>query len=100
MPRGPERSFFAASCELPHFARSWDWMDGNRSSIFCPVKGVGLVKFSVATWPGCPKNGFGQPGQVATLNFTSPTPFTGQKDRKSTRLNSSHQIISYAVFCL
>src|SRR5258708_13199212 len=25
---------------------------------------------------------------------------TGQQDRKSTRLNSSHQIISYAVFCL
>src|SRR5258708_27617810 len=24
----------------------------------------------------------------------------GNKDRKSTRLNSSHQIISYAVFCL
>src|SRR5258708_21481896 len=24
----------------------------------------------------------------------------GHKDRKSTRLNSSHQIISYAVFCL
>src|SRR5207244_10694251 len=23
----------------------------------------------------------------------------GNKDRKSTRLNSSHQIISYAVFC-
>src|SRR5438552_12554249 len=25
---------------------------------------------------------------------------TGGEDRKSTRLNSSHQIISYAVFCL
>src|SRR5258708_10494059 len=25
---------------------------------------------------------------------------TDQEDRKSTRLNSSHQIISYAVFCL
>src|SRR5258708_23644305 len=25
---------------------------------------------------------------------------TGTLDRKSTRLNSSHQIISYAVFCL
>src|SRR5207244_12407627 len=25
---------------------------------------------------------------------------TGPQDRKSTRLNSSHQIISYAVFCL
>src|SRR5258708_11486716 len=24
----------------------------------------------------------------------------GREDRKSTRLNSSHQIISYAVFCL
>src|SRR5258708_19219635 len=26
--------------------------------------------------------------------------FCESKDRKSTRLNSSHQIISYAVFCL
>src|SRR5207244_12841591 len=26
--------------------------------------------------------------------------FGVEKDRKSTRLNSSHQIISYAVFCL
>src|SRR5207244_11747855 len=25
---------------------------------------------------------------------------SAQQDRKSTRLNSSHQIISYAVFCL
>src|SRR5438552_18962973 len=25
---------------------------------------------------------------------------SGHQDRKSTRLNSSHQIISYAVFCL
>src|SRR5438552_5548958 len=28
------------------------------------------------------------------------TPWCGRRDRKSTRLNSSHQIISYAVFCL
>src|SRR5207244_10848670 len=27
-------------------------------------------------------------------------PAVEQRDRKSTRLNSSHQIISYAVFCL
>src|SRR5258708_15174134 len=26
--------------------------------------------------------------------------WSNQQDRKSTRLNSSHQIISYAVFCL
>src|SRR5258708_18657269 len=27
-------------------------------------------------------------------------PLRAERDRKSTRLNSSHQIISYAVFCL
>src|SRR2546426_7704863 len=26
--------------------------------------------------------------------------FSGEQDRKSTRLNSSHLVISYAVFCL
>src|SRR5207244_11233219 len=30
----------------------------------------------------------------------SPASVTIARDRKSTRLNSSHQIISYAVFCL
>src|SRR5256885_2596076 len=33
---------------------------------------------------------------VATLNGTAVT----ARDRKSTRLNSSHLVISYAVFCL
>src|SRR2546426_4936318 len=32
-----------------------------------------------------------------TTKFTSPD---GKTDRKSTRLNSSHLVISYAVFCL
>src|SRR2546426_11780142 len=30
----------------------------------------------------------------------SPRPMTSNIDRKSTRLNSSHLVISYAVFCL
>src|SRR5699024_11459608 len=36
------------------------------------------------------------PEAVHVLGFTEK----GQKDRKSTRLNSSHVSISYAVFCL
>src|SRR5947208_7205735 len=32
--------------------------------------------------------------------YTVPKPGEAGSDRKSTRLNSSHQIISYAVFCL
>src|SRR5438552_3255296 len=41
----------------------------------------------------------GQPGRLATLSIRFAA-VTLRADRKSTRLNSSHQIISYAVFCL
>src|SRR2546429_2615390 len=37
---------------------------------------------------------------VDTLVGAYPKPVFEQKDRKSTRLNSSHGYISYAVFCL
>ena len=42
---------------------------------------------------------------ILYLNFdpalsVTESPFTVQLDRKSTRLNSSHALISYAVFCL
>src|SRR5258708_23034976 len=33
-------------------------------------------------------------------NFLANVDGRAKRDRKSTRLNSSHQIISYAVFCL
>src|SRR5207244_4903201 len=39
-------------------------------------------------------------GAAAATGFGSATIGNLQADRKSTRLNSSHQIISYAVFCL
>src|SRR5947209_17427655 len=35
-----------------------------------------------------------------TRRARMPQPHLGPKDRKSTRLNSSHANISYAVFCL
>src|SRR5438132_9841185 len=34
------------------------------------------------------------------LNPKAGLALTGVRDRKSTRLNSSHTVISYAVFCL
>src|SRR5258708_36244377 len=37
--------------------------------------------------------------QLGLRRYPSPSP-QAERDRKSTRLNSSHQIISYAVFCL
>src|SRR5947207_14313838 len=33
-------------------------------------------------------------------DLRQPDKDTGHQDRKSTRLNSSHTVISYAVFCL
>src|SRR5258708_30525191 len=44
----------------------------------------------------CPAATLGAP-QTIVDGFSVPT---STVDRKSTRLNSSHQIISYAVFCL
>src|SRR5258708_25201367 len=47
---------------------------------------------------GCPSTavGFGFEGAI----FSNSKDKVTFQDRKSTRLNSSHQIISYAVFCL
>src|SRR5207248_9599091 len=47
-----------------------------------PHCGRRCSRWLASTWPGC---------------ASSPTPTV---DRKSTRLNSSHRTISYAVFCL
>src|SRR5258708_21752865 len=40
------------------------------------------------------------PAPSPTPHFSAPEQRSEELDRKSTRLNSSHQIISYAVFCL
>src|SRR5258708_5158601 len=42
----------------------------------------------------------GQVVKVKTTSQKEPGGIPLRVDRKSTRLNSSHQIISYAVFCL
>src|SRR5205085_10423366 len=39
-------------------------------------------------------------GDTITLSSVNATVHLGSQDRKSTRLNSSHSQISYAVFCL
>src|SRR5438876_7836073 len=42
----------------------------------------------------------GQPYTMTTGTDDYGTTFANARDRKSTRLNSSHPSISYAVFCL
>src|SRR5438552_12986668 len=69
---------------------SWVHPDDRRTAQF--------VHPSRHTDPRCPPACNRQP--PPGISPTPALPYPVQSDRKSTRLNSSHQIISYAVFCL
>src|SRR5256885_11767057 len=58
------------------------------------LHGAGLLAASVGAAPG--QAALGQ----VLLRAVEHAPQVGAADRKSTRLNSSHLVISYAVFCL
>src|SRR2546422_7883968 len=72
-------------------ATSWVVYDQELKESFCSIEEANLA-----------------PGKYRLLRFTVVTPNIGDadiyigdvRDRKSTRLNSSHGYISYAVFCL
>src|SRR5256885_3149259 len=55
----------------------------------------GIVFGRGQTWPPPERSSI-----RASVTFASLLTCAGGSDRKSTRLNSSHLVISYAVFCL
>src|SRR2546426_7692320 len=69
----PYTTLFRSSCSRPSSRRRRDW---GRSSIPPPARDATRSRSSAVPAPPIPR------------------------DRKSTRLNSSHLVISYAVFCL
>src|SRR5207244_8678849 len=72
------------------------WATANCSSSVSPGESVGCRNTGAATrCPGISRL------CIYAVTRTEEKPRRGSgRDRKSTRLNSSHQIISYAVFCL
>src|SRR5574341_1400614 len=90
------------------------WMQSQRQqNDLCssPGKLYHITVIQVCAWPVTLKkltlNGSMRPTRPARTNTQKRCPFhyrglecKSRKDRKSTRLNSSHQLISYAVFCL
>src|SRR5260221_9025921 len=65
------------------------------TTLFRSVQAVRQPRFFIKHLPRIPQvelHGFRIPGTADRLAVT--------QDRKSTRLNSSHTVISYAVFCL
>src|SRR5947208_6840416 len=78
MIRRPPRSTLFPYTTLFRSLKFFDWCKGvNLLAQKYPQ--LALVAFDTKKWAGDP---------------------AWSRDRKSTRLNSSHQIISYAVFCL
>src|SRR5574341_1627701 len=76
---------------------TWGFFPDDARASHCP-----FVWTSFTGWSSerCPGIGFLPRGdrEIGVLrNVEAPT---RPRDRKSTRLNSSHQLISYAVFCL
>src|SRR5258708_17722084 len=61
-----------------------------------PISTAPAAAKSLAAWTDSLKPGARTPATTGTRPAAAST----VTDRKSTRLNSSHQIISYAVFCL
>src|SRR5258708_4035045 len=81
------------------------WTSGSSSSCSATSSGPSrpsTTPTSSRCWP--PKRSAitpsGSPSTTSTTTASARRPRRSDRDRKSTRLNSSHQIISYAVFCL
>src|SRR5437879_13313647 len=55
-------------------------------------------EFRLLVMSALPRSATAQPGRSERVRAWGP--YRGPQDRKSTRLNSSHRCISYAVFCL
>src|SRR5215211_4176626 len=60
---------------------------------------AGSERLAVVTRGPCRTDHLGRPARQ-WLRLAMAPPELMQQDRKSTRLNSSHTVISYAVFCL
>src|SRR5256885_12806023 len=57
-------------------------------------------KQSMETWRNLWGNCYAEIEMNGRGQVTALWPWRADRDRKSTRLNSSHLVISYAVFCL
>src|SRR5258708_18630780 len=78
---------------LPISCRSWSRSAQHGQSVGAGTSMTRVISSGV----GVGRRPGQKPGHQASRR---PTPTPEEIDRKSTRLNSSHQIISYAVFCL
>src|SRR5437763_11327520 len=73
------------------------------TTLFRSLIDVGVLPEVIAEWFGAESTTPGRFGCGGVLRIACSSVserLRGMRDRKSTRLNSSHRCISYAVFCL
>src|SRR2546422_1506710 len=88
--------FFFFSSRRRHTRCSRDWSSDVCSSDLTQTGAVYRLRGK-----GLPRVGEGGRGDLhVRVHVWTPVKLTATPDRKSTRLNSSHGYISYAVFCL
>src|SRR5438034_6163561 len=77
------------------------WMAIREDETAADCTGVNPISTKLLAFAlGASFSGFAGSVYAAKLQAITPGAFEFQVDRKSTRLNSSHTVISYAVFCL
>src|SRR5256884_4328702 len=76
-----------------------EYFSGERSAFDIPLDLEG-TRFQVAAWRSLAQIPFGTTTTYGRQAAGLGIPTAARADRKSTRLNSSHGYISYAVFCL
>src|SRR2546426_4444630 len=97
------------NCQTPR--SNFQWLIGGIELplgpkwIFTPPKNVrrGVPKGGMASTQGeaCPRQSInGESPLIQQSRICTLDALLKSRDRKSTRLNSSHLVISYAVFCL
>src|SRR3712207_8290344 len=96
--------FFSAFLVFSHYSYSFFFFNDTATTEIYTLSLHDALPISAPLTPT------GTPGSTPTVTltpFTGPAPqvlisefLADPKDRKSTRLNSSHANISYAVFCL
>src|SRR2546429_2485846 len=88
----------------PHFGARVRVKAGARSPVHCHVLPSGPFtvpdKILPVQVPSKTMSAFAPSSSFGEINIRRPFESSAFGDRKSTRLNSSHGYISYAVFCL
>src|SRR2546422_11560536 len=94
----PAKDYVVLNADDPRLARAADGFAGTRvlfSRTRAIERGVFVDGDAIISTV---RDGFEEVCRVSALQVRGP--HNVEKDRKSTRLNSSHGYISYAVFCL